>query len=128
MARKRYRIPKRVAGIKVPKALRRGRIGEFVASPMGQAIIVESVVRAGEELMRRDQDEVPRDAAAPSEARLGGLGDPSDTGVLLAHAFREAGRAFVTALREGGAIQPDRDVAELEKRPGAVRRDQPTAH
>ena len=38
-------LPKKIAGVKVPKSVRKGRFGELLASPTGQALIAEAVQR-----------------------------------------------------------------------------------
>ncbi|THD75131.1 MAG: hypothetical protein E7812_17835 [Phenylobacterium sp.] len=43
-------LPKKIAGVKVPKSVRRGRFGELLASPTGQALIAEAVQRHHAEL------------------------------------------------------------------------------
>lgn len=40
-------LPKRIAGVKVPKGLRKGRAGQFLASPLGVALVSEAAVAAG---------------------------------------------------------------------------------
>jgi hypothetical protein len=46
MAKKsRNVLPKRIAGVKVPKKARKGRFGELLVSPSGQAAIAEAARR-----------------------------------------------------------------------------------
>ena len=40
-------LPKRIAGVKVPRSLRKGRAGRFLASPLGVALVSEAAVAAG---------------------------------------------------------------------------------
>ena len=40
MAKKR-KVPKRIAGVKVPKAIRKGPIGDFLSSSGGQVVLAE---------------------------------------------------------------------------------------
>lgn len=49
MARKKNKtaLPKRIAGVKVPKALRKGRAGRFLASPVGMALVSDAILAAG---------------------------------------------------------------------------------
>lgn len=39
-------LPKKIAGVKVPKSVRRGPLGELIASPTGPALIAEAVMAA----------------------------------------------------------------------------------
>lgn len=45
--RARY-LPKRIGGVKVPKAVRRGHFGAFLASPLGIALVAEAITELGE--------------------------------------------------------------------------------
>ena len=44
---KKVKLPKRIAGVKVPKRVRKGPIGQFLCSNTGQAMIAEAIVLAG---------------------------------------------------------------------------------
>ena len=39
-------LPKKIAGVKVPKAVRKGPLGELIASPEGPALLAEAVMVA----------------------------------------------------------------------------------
>lgn len=39
MAKRKNHLPKRIGGVKIPKHIRRGVLGQFLASPAGQAVI-----------------------------------------------------------------------------------------
>ena len=48
MARKRkMKLPKRIAGMKIPKGIRKGPIGTFLSSSGGQLVIAEALLAAG---------------------------------------------------------------------------------
>lgn len=36
-------LPKRIAGVKVPKSVRKGRLGELLASPEGPALLADAL-------------------------------------------------------------------------------------
>jgi hypothetical protein len=40
---KKVKIPKKLAGVKIPKTLRKGPVGHFVNSPAGQLLIAEAI-------------------------------------------------------------------------------------
>ena len=40
------KLPKKIAGVKVPKVLRHGTITEFLNSPVGRAVLAEALVAA----------------------------------------------------------------------------------
>lgn len=146
MAKKRKRanaVPKRIAGMKVPKALRRGRIGQLLASPAGQALLIQTVARAGEHLIARETrpGSTVRTAAARSQDAAEELGEgAAESGAAFAYALRQAARAFVTAMqaqqqraREPGGPEreperADAGEARLEKKDRGERPDHRTAH
>jgi hypothetical protein len=109
------KLPKKIAGVKIPKTVRRGAIGDFLASKAGQKLVAEAVTAAVAALVvkkqaepgsatrktaRKAKDKVDEAAErAPAE----GVGAGS-----LAFAFSEAGRAFHDALRgPGKASSPE---------------------
>ena len=47
-------LPKRIAGVKVPKSVRKGPLGELIASPEGPALIAEAVMVARAEQIKSD--------------------------------------------------------------------------
>ncbi|MGA0607045.1 hypothetical protein ACO2Q0_13710 [Phenylobacterium sp. VNQ135] len=106
-------LPKRIAGVKVPKAVRKGRFAELLASRQGQHLIAEAILGAGAlaaGMKAKDDPKVRRMAgnAKDSVVQAGGdtagaLGGASTT---LAFALAEAARAFAEALRSGGPSEP----------------------
>jgi hypothetical protein len=46
MARSRIKVPKRVAGVKIPKAVRKGPVMEFVNSKTGRILIAQALTAA----------------------------------------------------------------------------------
>ena len=44
---KKAKVPKRIAGVKIPKKIRKGPIGQFLCSRTGQAMMAEALVIAG---------------------------------------------------------------------------------
>jgi hypothetical protein len=43
---KTIKIPRKLAGVKIPKALRKGPVGQFVNSSAGQLLIAEAIAVA----------------------------------------------------------------------------------
>lgn len=115
--KKKNYLPKRVAGMKVPKAVRRGAVGEFIASPVGQAIIAESIVHASGRVLNKQSR---KGSAARTFARhpllsmryagamAGQAGrdagrDAKQATDIVGHAFGEAARHFMHVLQNHGA-------------------------
>ena len=98
-------LPKRIAGIKVPKAVRKGRFGELLASPRGQALIAQAVLGVGAVaggLKAKDSSKV-KSATQDVKAKLGGVSESvAETNGALAYALGEAARSFAEAYRRGG--------------------------
>jgi hypothetical protein len=111
-------LPKRIAGVKVPKALRKGRAAEFLASPFGVAILSEALVVAGaagvaqeakpgssmRKLAAKTREEM-EEAAAAAKHR----GQVS--AAALRDAFSAASQAFSDRLHQAA------DTVEPEKKP-----------
>ena len=103
-------IPKRIAGVKVPKAVRKGRFGELLASRTGQAVIAQAILGAGAVaagVKAKDSPKVQSAARKAKHAITDKAGAAaSDTGAsALAYAFGEAARSFADAMRRGGPTQ-----------------------
>lgn len=116
----RVKLPKHLAGVKIPKTVRNGPVGEFLRSKAGQALIAEAVM-AGVALVTAKEAK-PGSASRKGKTGLksaidgdSGLGAIAAAPATLAFAFSEAGRAFADALRgrqpqaDAGAESPDDD-------------------
>lgn len=105
---KKLKLPKRIAGIKIPKAIRKGPIRDFMNSRAGQIVIAEALVAAAgiftakkvdsdlnaAELAKHPGDGVRRAAKALSS-------DGVDQTERLTFALKEAARAFRAAMEDG---------------------------
>jgi hypothetical protein len=101
-------LPKRIAGVKVPKAVRKGRFGELLASKTGQALIAEALMAAGGVAAAKKASDSPEARSfvhdAAETVRRAGDTDKVDAGSardVLAYALGEAARSFADALRQG---------------------------
>lgn len=116
--KQRSLLPKRIAGVKVPKALRKGRAAKFLASPLGVAILSDALLVAGaatvsheakhgsatRQLASRTREEM-EDAAAAAKRR----GEASTD--ALREAFAAASRAFAERLnRTAEAVDPEKKL------------------
>lgn len=114
----KIKLPKRVAGIKIPKVVRKGALGHFLNSSAGQLVLAETLVAAAAVFTaaKTDDDSAvgdglrhPIDGARRIGHALVATG--SDQSERLAHAFREAGRAFRNALHgDDGVWQQPRQT------------------
>src|SRR5688572_21037790 len=109
---KKLKLPKRIAGIKIPKLIRKGPVGEFMSSPAGQLVIAEALVaaagvftvkKADENLDGADVVKHPGDSAHRVVQSLTASG--SDQTERLTFALKEAARAFKTAMENGPPAQ-----------------------
>jgi hypothetical protein len=112
-------IPKKIAGVKVPKAVRQGRFGELLASKAGQALIAQAVLGAGAVAagVKAKDDPKVRQAAHDTKHKLKDLGADATQGAglatsTIAYALGEAARSFADAIRHGErrASGPDDDA------------------
>jgi hypothetical protein len=94
MAKKlKIKLPKRVAGVKIPKVVRKGPIAEFINSGAGQVILAETLVAAAALFTATKTDGVRRLGNAMA-------GNGPDYSERLSAACKAAGRAFREALQD----------------------------
>ena len=74
---KKHKLPKRIAGIKIPKALRKGSMGRFMASPLGREAAAAALIAAAGALSGSPS---PRRARSQSPDAQAGGGLVSDVG------------------------------------------------
>lgn len=92
------KMPRKVAGVKIPKELRKSAIGDFLGSRVGQALVTEAVI-AGAALVASEA--VKQRGGSRGKAKAKALSDGGEVSLApttLALAFTEAGRAFAHAL------------------------------
>jgi hypothetical protein len=104
---KKAKMPKHIGGIKIPKSIRKGPVGDFLNSSTGQAVLAQALLAAGDALAARYPDS-SRDAMKDSQERL-------------TYAFSEAVAAFKQAL---GGDAPEPRAGELDYESGE---DEPNA-
>jgi hypothetical protein len=114
------KLPKRVAGVKIPKVIRKGPLGQFLNSGAGQLVLAETLVAAAAAFTAAKADEVPLGETVrhpvDSVRRVGHAMATAGAGESerLAHAFREAGRAFREALH-GDGLPPWQDLDDTPR-------------
>jgi hypothetical protein len=128
MAKKlKIKLPKRVAGVKIPKSVRKGPIGQFLNSGAGQIVIAEALVAAAGALAVSKTD---------SESRVGNLvHHPVDTtrrvgrgaarasadqAERLSYALREGARAFRAAMETGPRDESWHEPTSAEMEPAVT--------
>lgn len=109
MAKAKLKLPKRIAGVKIPKTVRKGPVGQFLNSSAGQLLVAEALIAAGGAF-------VAREAGAQGDKRSGSsASDRTATAqhmlergsARLSFAFGEAVRAFRAALQDGESHATD---------------------
>jgi hypothetical protein len=116
MSRKsKIKVPKRVAGVKIPKVVRKGPVLDFVNSSAGRMLIAEALTAAVGLFAYKKTDE--------SGGLERGAGDLEDSlkqnTARLTFAFGEGVRAFREALAQPeGVGEEDGDATEAA--PGSV--------
>lgn len=104
-------LPKKIAGVKVPKAVRKGRFGQLLASPAGQALIAEAVMAvgavAGAKKVADDpgaRDSLSKVADKMREATSHAGKSTTEASGVLAYALGEAARSFADALHRQSSV------------------------
>jgi hypothetical protein len=113
MAKKlKLKLPKRVAGVKIPKSVRKGPIGQFVNSGAGQIVIAQALMAAAGALAvsRTEPDSRigtmvhhPIDTARRAGRRAARMS--AEQAAKLSYALREAAQAFRDAMEESGPYE-----------------------
>lgn len=115
----KIKVPKRVAGVKIPKTVRKGPVMDFVNSSTGRMLIAEGLTAAVALFAYKNSDSPTaqklKDGVAGAEDRL-----KRDT-ARFTFAFGEGVRAFREALAQPA---PDGGV-ELDDTVGDDARDEP---
>jgi hypothetical protein len=111
-------LPRKIAGVKVPKKVRNGQFGELLASPTGQKLIAQALIAGGalvagkkaadsdtaKAAVRGAKDKVAgaKDRVAEKVSdKVAEAGIPALDAGALSYAFAEAARAFAEALHRG---------------------------
>lgn len=92
----RIKVPKRVAGVKIPKAVRKGPVVDFVNSSAGRLLIAQALTAAVAAIAIKESDS-PAGERIKSGARSAEETVKENT-ARLGHAFAEGVRAFREAL------------------------------
>ena len=133
MAKKKSKkgaLPKRIAGVKVPKRLRRDLNG-LLGSKLGRSIVADALVAAGAAMVgtqakKGSQTRRLLHDHPPAGASGGALASGSSA---LAFALGEASRSFIDALHRGKAMADAKsawpelkedEAAPAKKKPGSA--------
>jgi hypothetical protein len=102
MAKSRIKVPKRVAGVKIPKAVRKGPVMDFVNSKAGRVLIAEALTAAVGVLAYKQTS--PETRGHIRDKMKDGADETGDAvkrnTARLSFAFGEAVTAFRTALNQ----------------------------
>jgi hypothetical protein len=105
---KSKKIPKRLAGVKLPKPLRRG-LRDLARSQTGKTVLAEALAAAGAALVATQAAPGSRTRAfvadqGPKVKRAGGRArdDIAEARTAAVTALQEAARSFTDSLRGGG--------------------------
>jgi hypothetical protein len=128
MAKKqKKRLPKRIAGVKVPKSVRKGRLGDAIASPDGQTTLAEVFTAAAVVAGSRTTADsgAARQALTEVADRLRGVATAKGPQKAAAddtvtYALGEAARSFVTAFDRRRAGQTKEAAASGAEAPGVA--------
>ena len=136
---KRIKIPKRVAGVKVPKAIRKGPVSDLVNSSGGQLLLAEALVAvaglfAVKNINGEETGDVlshPVDSLQRAGRKVGSRAGDAQAAMArnsarLQFALGEGVRAFREALADpsGPVIEPDVETGK-KKRTGRRRNPRP---
>ncbi|MFL6578369.1 MAG: hypothetical protein ACJ8MR_17225 [Povalibacter sp.] len=99
---KLVKIPKRVAGMKIPKAIRKGPIIDFINTPAGQLVLAQTLIAIGGWYAAKegtDPDSRTGEALRHPIDAVRSL-NTDEMRERLARAFAEAARTFRSVMEE----------------------------
>jgi hypothetical protein len=110
--RTKIKVPKRVAGVKIPKTVRKGPVLDFVNSSTGRLLIAEALTAAvgifAAKQIDPDTGKRLKDGVGNTEDAL------KQNTARLSYAFGEGVRAFRHALAESAPVDDTREAAEAD--------------
>jgi hypothetical protein len=109
---KTKKVPKRIAGVKLPKNVRRG-LRDLAADQNGRAVLIEALTAAGAALAAVQAQPVSttRKVAAKQAPKAKAAakqpdGQAADVHAAAVAAFEDAARSFTETLRKRGLVEP----------------------
>jgi hypothetical protein len=118
MAKSRIKVPKQVAGVKIPKSVRKGPIMDFVNSTTGRILIAQALTAAIGVFAYKQVDPETRERVRGKVRK--GAEDARDvmsrSSARLSFAFGEAMNAFRSALNQPAAAENSESDAEDAKK------------
>jgi hypothetical protein len=121
----KIKLPKRIAGVKIPKQIRKGPLMGFVNTPGGQVVLAQALLAIGGALAVRQKGGHPLQSLSEGSHKLS-----DDVGARLTravaaatHAFREAMNADQEELpfSDADTAAESIDVTEGSKKKSRVR-------
>jgi hypothetical protein len=100
---KRIKLPKRLAGVKIPKGVRKGPVIKFLNTPPGQVVLAQAVLLIGGAFAvgkDREGGELPTSLESLKAAGDGLRDRANNTGAKLTRAFAAAAHAFREVMEE----------------------------
>jgi len=131
----KLKLPKEVAGVKVPKGLRKQgkRLLEIIDSPAGRELAATGLTLAAASLVAKASDSQAKSAVKAvgrevvSKAKAGER-DAADLGAILSAAVAEGARRFLQGFEEGKRAKAEEEPASPARaRPAARARRAGTA-
>jgi hypothetical protein len=133
---KKLKLPKRIAGVKIPKSIRKGPVGQFLSSSGGQVLLAEALLLAGGalagrrmngesgvgEALRHPVDSLKKAGRAAATRGNNAREAVDHTSAKFSRAFSEAVRAFRAVMEE-----PDSAGVAAMPEAGPVLQTEPTA-
>src|SRR5687767_6974452 len=112
---KQIKLPKRIAGIKIPKGIRKGPVVKFLNTPAGQVVLAQALLVIGGAFAvdkARDNPDSLHPLNALDEARQN-IGERANVaGAKLTRAFAAAAHAFRNVMEGDEDYEADAEPVE----------------
>lgn len=115
-------LPKTIAGLKVPKAVRKGQFGEMLASPTGQKLLAQAILAVGSAAAAsarkiKDSDAVEGAQGKLNDRKAAAKAVAADASGALVYALGEAVRSFTDALHRHELGETSAETGDAQKYP-----------
>ena len=131
-SKSKLKLPKEVAGVKVPKGLRKQakNLLQIIDTPAGRELAAAGLTLAATALAAKSTDSkakaVAREVVGKARAAEG---DAADLGAILSAAVAEGARRFIQGFEEGREKRAEKAQSErpVRRQAGGEQRPQPDA-
>ena len=123
---KKIKVPKKIAGVKIPKGIRKGAVVKFLNTPPGQVVLAQVLLMIGGAFALKSEAVHPVDAMKRAKHDIDGRA--GDIAAKLTRAFAAAAHSFRDVMESSqeemplaGSSSAAREREDRDRKKSAVR-------